>query len=151
MEYFFRFCAQLPSLSPARNTPADTGSPLTQPSLVGAGGCSCPGRVILSGEGDSAHPHKPLQAQRRHFHPPKTITPSKDIPALQRQTRPPKRLETPATDSPKRRWRVFLSREGDFVRGGRFCTPPQATPGTTQTFPPSRDIYALQGRISPPE
>ena len=48
---------------------------------------------------------------------------------------------------PKRLWRVFLSpsprrrvfwcREGDFVRGGRFCTPSQAVPGTTPTVSPS--------------
>lgn len=51
--------------------------------LLRVGGCSGSGRVILSGEGDSVHPHKPLQARRRQFHPPATITPSRDISALQ--------------------------------------------------------------------
>lgn len=51
--------------------------------LLRVGGCSGSGRVILSGEGDSVHPHKPLQARRRQFHPPATITPSRDISTLQ--------------------------------------------------------------------
>lgn len=49
------------------------------------------------------------------------------------------------------RWRVFRYREGDFVRGGRFCTPSPAPPGKTQTVPPSRDISTLQRQIHPPE
>ena len=44
--------------------------------LSRSGGCFGTRRVILSGEGDSAHPHKPLQAQRRHLHPPRTFPPS---------------------------------------------------------------------------
>ena len=53
--------------------------------------------------------------------------------------------------SPSPRRRVFRYREGDFVRGGRFCTPSQATTGTTLTFPPSRDNNALQRHTRPPE
>lgn len=34
-------------------------------------------------EGDSAHPHQPLQAQRRQFHPPATFPPSRDEYTLQ--------------------------------------------------------------------
>ena len=52
---------------------------------------------------------------------------------------------------PYPRWRVILYREGVFVRGGRFCTLPQATPGKTPTVPPSRDISTLQRQIHPPE
>ena len=52
---------------------------------------------------------------------------------------------------PKRPWRVILYREGTFVRGGRFCTPLPAVPGTTPTFRPSQDISTLQRRIHPPE
>ena len=51
--------------------------------------------------------------------------------------------------SPRRR--VFRYREGDFVRGGRFCTPLQATTGTTPTIPPSRNISTLQRRLRSPE
>ena len=110
----------------------------------------------MSAEGDSTHPHKPLQAQRRHFHPPATNTPSRARHPL-RQIRPPERLERPATGSSKRRWRVFFRlsphrrvvpvREGVFVRGGRFCTPPQATTDTTPTGPPSRDIFTLRSGL----
>ena len=62
---------------------------------------------------------------------------------------------------PKRPWRVFLSpsprrrvfrfREGVFVRGGRFCTPSPAVPGTTPTFRPSRDNNALPRHFHPPK
>ena len=38
----------------------------------------------MSVEGDSAHPYKPLQAQRQHFHPPAANTPSRDVFTLQR-------------------------------------------------------------------
>lgn len=51
--------------------------------LLRVGGCSGSGRVFLSGEGDSVHPHQPLQARRRQFHPPATFPPSKDKHALQ--------------------------------------------------------------------
>ena len=108
-------------------------------------------RVFRSLEGNSAHPHNQFQAQRRHFHPPETVTPSRDSYALQRQLRPPERLERPATSSPKRRRRVLRYREGDFVRGGRFCTPSSAVPGTTRTVPPSLDIFTLPRHFHPPE
>ena len=113
--------------------------------LLRVGGCSGSGRVILSAEGDSAHPHEPLQAQREQFHPPATFPPP------QRRIHPPERVETPATRSLKHRRRVIWYREGVFVRGGRFCALSQAVPGTTQTVPPSRDISTLQRRIHPPE
>ena len=69
---------------PKTNTPsrASRYTGYTLPQAPPEGG-SCTGRVILSGEGDSVHPHKPLQARRRQFHPPATITPSRDISALQ--------------------------------------------------------------------
>ena len=79
-----------------------------------------------------------------------TVSPSRNISTLQRQIRPPKRLETPDADSPKRHWRAFRYREGVFVRGGRFCTPSPAAPGTTPTFPPSRDNNALPRHFHPP-
>ena len=56
---------------------------------------------------------------------------------------------------PKGPWRVLLlpfsAREGVFVRGGRFCTPPPAAPDTTPTVPPSRDISTLPRHFHPPE
>lgn len=79
-----------------------------------------------------------------------TVPPSRNISTLQRRIHPPERVETPATRSLKHRRRVILYREGDFVRGGRFCTPPQATTGTTPTFPPSRDNNALPRHFRPP-
>jgi len=48
------------------------------------------------------------------------------------------------------RCRVVRYREGDFVRGERFCTPSQATTGTAPTIPPSRDDYTLPRHFRPP-
>lgn len=79
-----------------------------------------------------------------------TFRPSRNISTLQRRIHPPERVETPATRSLKHRRRVIWYREGDFVRGGRFCTPSQATPGTTPTVPPSRDNNALPRHFHPP-
>ena len=89
-------------------------------------------------EGDSAHSHKPLQAQRRLFHPPETVPPSQDTSALPRQFRPPEshKKTIPALPSP--------IQEGDFVYRGRFCAPPHVALGTTRTVPPSRDSFTLQ-------
>lgn len=80
-----------------------------------------------------------------------TVPPSRNNSTLQRRIHPQERVETPATRSLKHRRRLIWYREGVFVRGGRFCTPPQATTGTTPTFPPSRDNNALPRHFDPPE
>ena len=71
----------------------------------------------------------------RHFHQPETPTYVGSHPL----SRPWRVFLSP---SPRRR--VIWYREGDFVRGGRFCTTPQVVPGTTPTVPPSKDEYTLQ-------
>ena len=80
-----------------------------------------------------------------------TVPPSRNISTLQRRIHPQERVETPATRSLKHRRRVIWYREGVFVRGGRFCTPSPAAPGTTPTVSPSRDNNALPRHFDPPE
>ena len=62
------------------------------------------GRAILYQEGDFAHLHKQFQAQHRHFHPPKTKTPSRNA------LKPPKQAVSPKSGGRNCHGRVKTSR-----------------------------------------
>lgn len=82
---------------------------------------------------------KARTAQESAFKPP---TPDKNT--LPRPNHPPETLKNPQNKP------SALNQEGETVTGGRFCTPPQAVPGTTPTFPPSLDQITLPNPAATP-